>query len=85
MREKKTDPYVPSPICSNFSKQSTLLEPHEGDSFTLSCPGAAIAITTPRKTLEALLLPPAKKKKRKEKKRKERTERESKEGVCWSE
>lgn len=37
-------PYVPSPICSSFSKQSTLREPHEGDSSRLSWPGAATAM-----------------------------------------
>lgn len=42
--KKETHPYVPSPICSNFSKQSTLLDPQTGDSVTFSCPAAAIAI-----------------------------------------
>lgn len=39
-------PYVPSPICSSFSKQSTLREPHDGDSSTLSCPGAGAAMAS---------------------------------------
>jgi hypothetical protein len=41
-------PYVPSPICSIFSKQSTLRDPHEGTSSRLSCPGLANAIFFPR-------------------------------------
>ena len=36
---------MPSPICSNFSKQSTLLEPHDGYSSTFSWPGPATAIS----------------------------------------
>jgi hypothetical protein len=39
---------VPSPICSIFSKQSTLRDPHEGASSRLSCPGLANAIVFPR-------------------------------------
>ena len=35
---------MPSPICSNFSKQSTLRDPHEGGSSRFNCPGAATAI-----------------------------------------
>jgi hypothetical protein len=35
---------VPSPICSSFSKQSTLREPHDGASSRLSWPGAATAM-----------------------------------------
>jgi hypothetical protein len=35
---------VPSPICSSFSKQSTLREPHDGASSRLSWPGTATAM-----------------------------------------
>ena len=35
---------MPSPICSSFSKQSTLREPHDGASSRLSWPGAATAM-----------------------------------------
>jgi len=36
---------VPSPICSNFSKQSTLRDPQDGYSSTFSCPGPATDIS----------------------------------------
>jgi hypothetical protein len=39
-------PYVPSPICSSFSKQSTPREPQDGYSSRLSCPGAATAMAS---------------------------------------
>jgi hypothetical protein len=46
-KESSTDPWVPSPICCNFSKQSTLREPDAGESTVLSFPMVDIVIHKP--------------------------------------